>query len=353
MVSGVGKMWTTSSNLRLMHRFVPAVALILLSGISNAQQATFIADRLPTPSAHASTIAETRDGVIAAWFGGTREGAPDVGIWMSRLENGAWTAPVEIATGVQGDGTRFACYNPVLFVRADGTVDLWYKVGRQPALWWGMHAQSTDGGRTWSTPSRLPEGFLGPIKNKPVRLANGRIIAPSSTESVDADPRWDIHFELSDDQGATWTRVSPPSGGPRIEAIQPTILTYSDGHLQALGRTRASKVFETWSSDGGRTWTALSLTSLPNPNAGLDGVTLRDGRQLIVFNDTTRGRTPLSVAISNDGKAWERIAVLEQGAGEFSYPAVIQARDGKVHITYTWNRTNIRHVVLDLARPAR
>jgi predicted neuraminidase len=306
----------------------------------------FIAARLPTTSAHASTIAEDREGIVAAWFGGTREGAPDVGIWFSRLTNGTWTTPVEIANGVQPDGPRFACYNPVLFVRTDGTLDLFYKVGRQPALWWGMRQHSTDGGRTWSRAERLPDGFLGPIKNKPVRLASGRIIAPSSTESPDADAVWAVHFELSDDNGATWTKVAPPAGATRIDAIQPSILTYPDGRLQALGRSRSSRVFETWSRDSGRTWSALALTALPNPNSGLDAVTLRDGRQLIVFNDATRGRTPLSVAVSRDGKTWERTAVLESGPGEFSYPAVIQARDGTVHITYTWNRTNIRHVTV-------
>ena len=67
------------------------------------------------PSAHASTIVETGDGLVAAWFGGTGEGRPDVGIWVSRHERGAWTPPVEVATGVQPDGTRHPCWNPVLF----------------------------------------------------------------------------------------------------------------------------------------------------------------------------------------------------------------------------------------------
>lgn len=329
----------------------PFLLMTIAASTALAQQAEFIAPVLPTASAHASTIAETRDGLVVAWFGGTREGAPDVGVWLSRRVNGAWTAPIEVANGVQADGSRFACYNPVLFVRADGTLDLWYKVGRQPALWWGMHKSSSDGGRTWSDATRLPDGFLGPVKNKPVQLASGRIVSASSTESVDANPTWSVHFEISDDGGRTWTKTSPPPGPTRIDAIQPAILTYADGRLQALGRTRSERVFETWSTDGGRTWSPLALTSLLNPNAGIDAATLKDGRQVIVFNDTMRGRTPLNVATSRDGKTWDRIDVLERGAGEFSYPAVIQTRDGRVHITYTWNRTNIKHVVLPAPPP--
>jgi len=161
-----------------------------------------------------------------------------------------------------------------------------------------------------------------------------------------------VHFERSADGGRTWTTAAPaPSGsGSAIEAIQPSLLVDRRGRLQAVGRTRSQRIFQTWSDDGGRTWTALSLGPLPNPNSGIDAVTLADGRHLIVYNHTEKGRSPLNVAVSKDGVLWEAAVVLEAEPGEFSYPAVIQSRDGLAHVTYTWKRQRIRHVVIDPAR---
>ena len=326
-------------------------------------QAEFIYETAPFPSAHASTIAETKDGLVAAWFGGTRERAPDVGIWLSRRVAGRWGPPVEVANGVQADGTRLPCWNPVLFELASpkpvgeggvspGRLSLYYKVGPSPSEWWGMERTSRDGGKTWSEARRLPDGILGPIKNKPVRTADGAIVAPSSTESTERPSKWRVHFERSTDEGATWTSSAPPASsadGVAVNAIQPSILIHPGGKLQAIGRSKSGRIFETWSTDGGRTWSALSLTALPNPDAGIDAVTLRDGRHLVVYNHTTQGRTPLNVAISKDGKTWEAALVLEREPGEYSYPAVIQSADGLVHVTYTWKRERIKHVTFDPA----
>ena len=91
----------------------------------------------------------------------------------------------------------------------------------------------------------------------------------------------------------------------------------------------------------------MSLTSLPNPNSGIDAVTLGDGRHLLVYNHTAKGRSPLNLAISADGEEWKPVAVLENEPGEFSYPAVIQTKDGLVHISYTWKRQRVRHIVVD------
>jgi predicted neuraminidase len=309
----------------------------------------FVFETVPFASAHASTIAETPAGLVSAWFGGTREGAADVGIWVSRHLNGAWAPPVEVATGVQPDGKRHPCWNPVLFVGRDKTLTLFYKVGPSPQTWWGMVRTSRDNGATWSDARRLPDGILGPIKNKPVQLADGTLLAGASTETNERPSAWRVHFERSTDGGATWTVVAPPasaSGAP-IDAIQPSILVHPGGRLQAVGRTRSGRVFETWSQDAGRTWTAIALTPLPNPSAGTDAVTLRDGRHLIVYNHTPQGRSPLNVAVSKDGKTWDAAAVLESEPGEYSYPAVIQTSDGRIHITYTWKRQRIKHVVID------
>jgi predicted neuraminidase len=301
------------------------------------------------PSVHASTISETEDGLIAAWFGGTNEGNRDVVIWASRFTGSVWGAPVEIANGVQPDGTRYPCWNPVLFAASDTLLTLYYKVGPEPQRWWGMVKSSHDGGRTWSDARRLPDGIFGPIKNKPVRVADGTIISGSSTESHESNSKWRIHFELSEDDGRTWRVVRPAPSSLEVDAIQPSILVHSPTRLQALGRSRHERMFETWSEDAGRTWSPVVLIpGLYNPNAGTDAVTLRDGRHLLVHNNTPRGRTPLNVSVSLDGRIWV-LRTLETDPGEYSYPAVIQTRDGLVHITYTWRRERIRHVVIDPA----
>ena len=335
----------------------PLVAIVGLFVANEPQVADpvvrteLVFDTAPFASAHASTIAQTRDGLVAAWFGGTREGAPDVGIWVSRHAARGWSPPVEVANGIQTDGTRHPCWNPVLFQLPDSTLLLFYKVGPSPREWWGMERTSRDGGKTWSDARRLPDGILGPIKNKPVRLPDGAIVASSSTESTARPSVWRVHFERSVDAGMTWTAVFPPApaDGREIDAIQPSILVHPGGRLQAIGRTPAGRVFETWSADGGRTWTPIALTALPNPNAGIDAVTLRGGCHLVVYNHTTQGRTPLNVAVSGDGKTWDAALVLERDPGEYSYPAVIQTTDGLVHITYTWKRQRIKHVVIDPA----
>lgn len=312
---------------------------------SKIKAAQFIYEEAPFPSCHASTIEETASGLIAAWFGGTDEGEPDVGIWTSRHENGKWTVPVEVANGVQPDGKRHPCWNPVLFQPRQGPLLLFYKVGPTPSRWWGMLMSSTDQGKTWSKPAKLPDEILGPIRSKPVQLADGTILCGSSSEHAG----WKIHFERTSDLGKTWSRTKANSDPKEFAAIQPTILVHKN-QLQALCRSRQSHITEVWSSDNGYTWSPMKATSLPNPSAGVDGLTLKDGRHLLVYNHTPRGRTPLNVAISTDGKEWAPLVTLESEPGEYSYPAMIQTRDGLVHITYTWKRKRIRHVVWDISR---
>ncbi len=312
-------------------------------------RAEFIYEKAPFPQCHASTIAESKGGLVAAWFGGTREGHTGVGIWAARHDGKAWSAPVEVANGVQADGkTRHPCWNPILFQPKDGPLQLFYKVGPSPSTWWGLLITSADGGKTWSPPRRLPDGFVGSTKNNPIPLPDGGVLHPSSTE----DRGWRVHFERSDAGGTKWEKVGPINDGKDFAAIQPALLTHADGRLQALCRTRQKKVAETWSADGGKTWSKLAATALPNPNSGIAAVTLRDGRHLLVYNHTAKGRSPLNVAVSRDGKSWQAALVLENQPGEYSYPAVVQASDGLVHITYTWKRQRVKHVVVDPARLA-
>jgi predicted neuraminidase len=306
-------------------------------------KAEFIYEQAPFPSCHASTIAETKGGLVAAWFGGTREKSPDVGVWISRRDRNGWFKVVEVANGVQQTGERYPCWNPVLFQPARGPLLLFYKVGPSPSEWWGMLTTSTDGGATWSKPRRLPDGILGPIKNKPVQLQDGSILCGSSTEHAG----WRVHIERTSDLGETWQKTGPLNDRTQFGAIQPAILVHRSGAIQILCRSRQSKITESWSSDGGKTWSKMKSTALPNPSAGIDAVTLKDGRALVVYNHTEKARSPLNVAVSSDGKTWKAALILEDQPGEYSYPAVIQSADGLVHVTYTWKRERIKHVVID------
>lgn len=305
----------------------------------------FIFEQASFRSSHASTIVETRDGLMAAWFGGSQEGALDVSIWLSRHDGKEWSAPIEVANGYNEENRiRYACWNPVLFQAKTGPLLLFYKVGPNPETWWGMLKTSENNGRTWSIAKRLPNGIYGPIRNKPVELADNVLLIGSSTE----DAGWRVHMERTRSFGQQWSRTDPLNGAMEYGAIQPTILWHPSGKLQALCRTKQRKITECWSADGGFTWTRMMATDLPNPNSGIDAVMLRDGRALLVYNHSAEDRSTLNVAISTDGKKWHAALVLEnQPDGEFSYPAVIQTSDGSVHVTYTWKRERIKHTVLD------
>lgn len=310
-----------------------------------------IFDEAPFASCHASTIAEAADGtLVAAWFGGSKEGANDVAIWSSYKEKGAdsWSVPKLVGNA---DDETVPCWNPVLFQPRSGPMLLFYKQAREIAKWQGVLLLSHDGGRTWGERRTTPEYFIGPVKNKPVELADGTILCPSSTEH----DGWRVHFEFIPALDKTWLRTQAINSKEECGAIQPSILFHEDGRLQAICRNRDGngKLWQTWSDDNGRTWSKLEPTTLPNPCSGTDAVTLQDGRQLLVYNHTnlTSGaRRILNIAISDDGVRWKAVAVLENAPGEYSYPAVIQSHDGTVHITYTWKRVKIAHVTLDPAK---
>ena len=164
------------------------------------------------------------------------------------------------------------------------------------------------------------------------------------------DNGWRVHLERSSNLGETWERLPALNDGRSVRAIQPSILTYSGRGLQILCRSKEGCMTESWSTDGGATWSPMRCTRLPNPNSGCDAVTLVDGRQLLVYNPSRSMRTPLTVAVSEDGQHWRDVLVLEAGVGEYSYPAVIQGSDTRVHITYSWNQSAIAHVALDPSR---
>ncbi len=276
-------------------------------------------------SCHASTVVELNPGIfMSAWFAGSHEGANDVGIWISTFRNKKWSEPLEVAKGVDSLGGQLPCWNPVLFKTNNNSLLLFYKVGINPREWHGYVIRSADNGNNWTQPETLPPGFLGPIKDKPIQLQNGNILSPSSVEKEDGS--WSIHLEITNENLSFWKKVEI-SKDDSVGVIQPTILRHPDGKLEMLCRSRQNSIYQTWSDDNGLHWSKLEKTSLPNPNSGIDAVSLTDGDFILVYNpllhgaDWFNGRNVLNVAISNDGINWKDIYQLEnEKKGEFSYP---------------------------------
>jgi predicted neuraminidase len=304
----------------------------------------FIFEKAPFSSCHASTVVEHEPGkLMAAWFGGDREGAKNVQVWASNFDGKKWSEPA-----VVGSEPGQPCWNPVLFKTAKGTLFLWYKAGPSPQTWTGFERQSTDGGKTWTKPEMMPAGMWGPVRAKPIQLKDGTILAGTSVES---HRNWTPYVDRSTDNGATWLRSSPFPVPGKMNQIQPTLFEAEDGRIVALMRSRdPRKVCRAESKDGGKTFTPAEETELPNPSTGLDVVKTGPRELFLVYNHTPIGRTPLSLARStDDGKSWKKVKDLEAELGEYSYPAMILSTAGKLEITYTWRRTHIKHERVDPA----
>lgn len=344
----------------MRRNLIPSIVLgvLALPCLANTTPVSqeYIYTEAPFPSAHASTIVELKNGdLLAAWFGGTHENAPDVAIWASRRTAGKWSAPFELIRE-----PNIACWNPVLFHSADGKLWLYYKFGPNARTWTGARLVSTDEARTWSQPEHLPAGLLGPIKDKPLVLPDGTIVSGTSVESYSS---WAAWIDRSTDNGKTWTKFGPITVSPTPQPpppdgkehtsgiIQPTIVPLGKNHLRLYARSTPDigRICIADSFDGGITWTQAHPTDLPNPNSGIDAVALRDGRIVLIFNNTTTGRTPLNLAVSSDGEHFKIFATLEDQPGEYSYPAIIQSKSDDLLITYTWNRKRIRFASVPLA----
>ena len=352
----------------------------------------FLYTKTSFPECHSATITEVRNGdLIATYFGGTKERNPDVCIWTSRKPKGSnrWLEPVLVADGVFKTGSeeaklaglsgidstttaadkgpvldkkisknisayqRKACWNPVIYQAPNGELQLYFKIGSNVADWTGWIIRSKDGGKTWSSREPLQKDYLGPVKNKPL-LNKGRLIAPTSIEKGG----WRLYFEYSDDMGKTWKRSDFVDADKGVSAIQPAIMILNDGRLAAVARTRSEHVGITYSADNGETWSKLKLIDTPNNNSGLDAVTLKDGRHVMICNDKPiphgikngKGvRTPLSLLISDDGENWKHWITLEDSPiSQYSYPSIIQTSDGNIHCIYTWRRQRIKHVEIKI-----
>lgn len=308
----------------------------------------------PFRSCHASTLLELENGdTLAAYFAGTKEGAPDVGIWSSRRVAGRWLPPVLLACQ---EGVPH--WNPVLFRAPDGRVLLFYKAGEIWFNWKTMLMVSTDTGGTWSKPAELVPGdrmARGPVKNKPILLSDGSWLAGSSIERRNGGN--DVFVDASRDNGRTWERSAmvpldhASLSGPGV--IQPTLWESSPGRVHMLVRSTGGWICRSDSADGGKTWAALYPTSLPNNGSGIDLARLPDGTLALAYNPvgTNRGRrNPLVLSLSRDnGATWPRTATLEpegEPDEEYSYPAVVPHAEG-VSITYTWRRERIAYTRFD------
>jgi predicted neuraminidase len=307
----------------------------------------FIYEEAPIASCHGATIERVNGGLAVAWFGGTREKHPDTEIWLSRRIDERWTPPKRLTH------ESLACWNPVLF-DDEGRLTLFYKVGPSPRDWWGRVLVSEDGGESWSEAQDLPHGILGPIRNKPVRLPDARVLCPSSTE----DDGWQVHLEWYSRKG--WLRMPPVDDPDGLGAIQPTVLVHGADHIQLLCRTRSGVLAESHSHDSGITWSPLEATTLVNPNSAVDAVRLANGTFALIHNPSRKPeeswgglRTPLTVSVSRDGSRFEQVATLEDAPGEFSYPAVIAAPNGGMHVVYTWRRRRIAYAFFEAGELGR
>jgi predicted neuraminidase len=297
----------------------------------------------PFAQCHASTLVQVGNyRFLAAWFGGTREGKDDVGIWMAQRFEGQWSEPTLAAKVAE-----LPHWNPVLFRAPDGTVHLYFKVGAVPHGWRTWEMTSADDGVSWSEPVELaPEETVtvGPSKNQPVALADGTWLAPNSQGR---DGQWDVFVDRSSDCGATWERGTlVPLDHADFSgkgAIQPTLWESAPGCVHMLVRTTEGRIWRSDSKDGGVTWAGLFATDLPNNNSGVDVANLRDGTLALVYNHTSEPdcRTPLRVALSFDnGDTWPHWLDLESDDGEYSYPTVVPTTKG-LAISYTWKRKRI------------
>lgn len=310
---------------------------------------------LPTPSGHASTLALVNGETLMAWFGGTAEKNPDVDIYMARRTSDGWQAPFRIA-GEDG----IAHWNPVLDAEGDN-VTLFYKVGHVIPEWHTRVMRSGDGGHTFSSPTELVPGDVGgrgPVRNKPLRLASGRILAPASIET---EATWDAFVDVSDDGGFTFrpsafvplNRPSSPCEGHPIlnkGVIQPTL--WQDEHgVHMLLRSTESFILRSDSADEGETWSPAVSTGLPNNNSGIDLIRMDDGRIVLAMNPVSGNwadRSPLSLYVSLDGgSTFTLLTHLEINPGEYSYPCIL-ADGNRLHVSYTWNRRKMAYWVLSL-----
>lgn len=316
--------------------------------------ALFTAEQLPraSESAHAASLAELPDGrIAAAWFAGSREGAADVAVWYSVLDKAGWRRPQPIASRESTAGGTFAHVrkigNPVLY--SEGSwLHLWY-VSVAVGGWAGSslnHSVSTDGGLSWFKPTKLQTSPFANIstlaRTAPIPLADGGLGLPIYHEFIAKHGEW---LRLS----ATGQIIDKVRMTHDRRTLQPAVVALDEQHAFAVLRDAGpgpGQVQTASSSDGGKTWQAGTALPIPNPNASVALLRLPSGRLLLAGNPQN-GREALLLWLSaDDGKTWQASRTIEtaaDGGAEFSYPALLLGRDGRIHLAYTWRRQGIKH----------
>lgn len=317
-----------------------------------------------TRQTHASALLDIGNGeLLAAWYGGSYEGSKDSAIYLARFspEQNTWSEARAISNRFR-TGESVSRYvkkvgNPVLVADKAGTIHLFY-VSVSLGGWSGSsinHIRSTDRGETWSTARRLissPFFNLSTlVKGQPMLLESGVIALPVYHELAGKFGEMlyiDTNKGVIDKRRISHGRAS----------LQPSVVAFSDKDAVALLRYAGKaepRIQYSRTSDGGLNWSAMAATGLPNPNAAVSALCLGDSSVLLVFNNNEHGRNDLSLAASDDrGMSWKVLHQVEyerndQTEHRFSYPHLVRDSRGMYHISYTWNKTVIKHVSFNQA----
>ncbi len=313
---------------------------------------------------HVGSICELPDGrLIAAWYGGTREGAKDVAIFLAIKDPGhptRWSKPKRVVDRISASRELYRYIkkvgNPIIFAGSGDHLWLVY-VTISAGGWSGSSLNvkvSSDAGATWNNSRRLT---LSPffniselVRNKPVPLSSGGFALPIYHECLGYFPEI-LWIQSGREDGAIAFRKSRMTGGQSF--IQPSVVAYGPALATAFYRCRSDEkaVGVAVTKDAGVSWSEPQTLDLPNPDSAVDAILLSDHRILLAFNDSVQNRENLRLAVSNDrGADWVRIATIESTQGEkYSYPYMIRSQDGLIHLVYTWHRKRIKHVVFNEA----
>jgi len=304
------------------------------------------------PMSHGSSLAELPDGsLLCAWYSGTREAYADVNIYCSRFDPAqkTWSAP-KAATryGERAEWSLFKTRtvgNASLYVDDEGIVWMFY-AAVQHGGWSGARVDyktSRDSGKTWSRPKTLIHEWSNLPRSKPVRLERNRFALPLYHNY---GQKHAYTCTLTVAGGAITSKSFEPISGEMH--TQAAIVRHDENELFAYMRdpTKKSLMFSRFDV-AQKKWSTAERLQLPNPNSAVEAERTPDGKILLVYNDSPRLRVPLSLAYSDDGRDFRKIADIEvETRGTyFSYPAMIRASDGTYHLTYSDRiRRTIKHV---------
>lgn len=336
-----------------------AAAMLAIWAGAAAAQPFFDSDLVFPPKGfgrpHGASMVELEGGdILATWFSSREETAEDARIFGAEWsrETGKWTAPRTIIP----DDYSKSVGNTALFRDDDGVIWMFF-AAVVAGGWSGAvvdYVQSRDEGRTWSEGERLV-GWPGNLpRNTPIRVADHQMLVPLFV---------DFWYEAG--LVGSYTALIKYKDGKILEkkyasmddkdAIQPAVVRLGDGRILALMRDKTDRfIRRAWSNDGGRSWSSVTMTALPNPGAAIHAIYIDElSAVLLAYNHSRKGRDPLSLAVSTDGgKTFRRIADLENAPDDeasFSYPTLLRTKDGLIHAIWSHDsRATLKHVRFNL-----